>query len=422
MKVLEYGRDDLKPVLERPGVDYSAVFDTVRPIIAAVRSEGDAALKAYTKKFDGVELDSLRVTEEEIEGAYSGLDVKLLKALEHAYDNIRSFHAVQYQSVEEEWMYMVEDGVVVGERVAPLDSVGCYVPGGRASYPSTVLMTVTPAKIAGVKRVVVVSPPPISGVVLAACRITGVDEVYRVGGAQAIAALAHGTKSIKPVCKIVGPGNKYVTAAKMLVYGAVDIDLPAGPSEIMVLADGLADPWFIAADFLAQAEHDPDAHCVLATDSAKLAGEVKGAVEREVKYSKKVEIISKSLENLTIIKTTTLDEAIEFANQYAPEHLEIHTRNPEDDARKIRNAGAIFIGPYSPVAAGDYASGGNHVLPTGGAARYSSQLSVRDYLKSTSIQNITKAGLQELAATITALAEAEGLLEHKKSVEKRFKY
>jgi histidinol dehydrogenase len=422
MDILYYGKDNLDSVLQRQGVDYNSAFGVVRPIVEAVWSKGDRALIEYTREFDKVELDSLKVGKTEVDAALKRLDPKVVKSIERAHANIQSLHTVQYKSVAGDWMYMVEDGVVVGERFTALESVGCYVPGGRAAYPSTVLMTVTPAKIVGVKRVVVVSPPPISDAVLAACRITGVDEVYSVGGAQAIAALAYGTDSIRAVDKIVGPGNNYVTAAKMLVYGLVDVDMPAGPSEVMIIADSLADPWFIASDVLAQAEHDPNAQCVLVTDSVNLAKEVWEAVEGQKKNSEKIEIISKSLQNFKIIKTYSICEAVEFANQYAPEHLEIHTKNAEEDAAGIRNAGAVFIGPYSPVAAGDYASGGNHVLPTGGAARYSSQLSVRDFIKSTSIQNITKKGLEGISETVTTLAELEGLTEHKKSIEKRFKY
>ncbi len=419
MRVLEYGGDDLKPVLERSAVDYAAILDDVKEIVEGVRSRGDRALFEYTLKFDGVELKKLQVSTKQVEEAYSRTDDAVVKALKHAHSNVKSFHEMQLQGMEDEWEYMVEEGVTVGERIMPLESVGCYVPGGRAAYPSTVLMTVAPAKIAGVERVVVVSPPEVKDSVLAACKIAGVDEIYSVGGAQAVAALAYGTESIKPVHKIVGPGNKYVTVAKMLVYGTVDVDMPAGPSEVLIVADDSADQEFIAADVLAQAEHDPSAQCVLVTDSAELTGSVTEEVKKEAGISKKIEIISKSLENFTIIKTKSVDESLAFANDYAPEHIEIMTKNAEKDSKKIRNAGALFIGPYSPVAAGDYASGGNHVLPTGGAARFSSQLSVREYLKSMSVQKITREGLEKLGTTISILAETEGLTEHRKSVEKR---
>jgi len=278
--------------------------------------------------------------------------------------------------------------------------VGCYVPGGRAPYPSTVLMTALPARIAGVGRIVVCSPPEVSDGILAACKIAGVDEVYRVGGAQAIAALAYGTETIKPVNKIIGPGNVYVMAAKMLVYGKVGIDNPAGPSEILIIADKSAKPQFIQADLLAQEEHDPDAQAVVVTDSKKLAD---------------------GINNSTVVLTKTISECIEFANDYAPEHLEIMCRNPEKVSQKIRNAGAIFLGDYSPVAAGDYCSGGNHVLPTAGAAKFSSRLGVDDFLRKVSVQNLSKEGLERLKNSIEKLSDAEGFKAHRDSVRARFK-
>ena len=419
MRTLQYGKDDLKAVVERQGLDYSSTVGYVKGIVDSVRKNGDRALLEYTQKFDNVELGSVIVTKEEINRAHRRLGKETLTALEVASRNIRKLHIVQYKNIKKEWICGVSPGVKVGERITPLESVGCYVPGGRAAYPSTVLMTCVPAKIAGVKRIVVVSPPPIPDSVLAACKIADVDEVYRVGGAHAIAALAYGTESIKPVDKVVGPGNKYVTAAKMLVYGAVDIDMPAGPSEVLVIADDTADPGFIASDIMAQAEHDPNAQCILVTTSVRVADKVGYIVGREMMTSEKREILFKSLENFTIVLVKSLAEAVEFANQYAPEHLEIQTKKADVVGRKIVNAGAVFIGPYSPVAAGDYASGANHVLPTSGAARFSSPLSIRDFLKYTSIQKITKDGLKKLAQTITTLAQREGLTEHRRSVERR---
>ncbi|MBD3388530.1 MAG: histidinol dehydrogenase [Candidatus Altiarchaeales archaeon] len=419
MKTFEYGKDDLEIVLRRDSPDYSGLLDYVAGIVKDVRRRGDRALLEYTEKFDKVKLDSLRVGEEQIQEAYSRVDISVIEALEHAHSNIESLHTAQYQRVDSEWSMVVEDGVTAGERMTPVSSVGCYVPGGRAAYPSTLLMTATPAEVVGVERVVVASPPPISDVVLAACKVVGVDEVYMVGGPHGIAALAYGTESVSKVDKIVGPGNKYVTAAKMLVYGEVDIDMPAGPSEVLIVADDSADPEFIASDVMAQAEHDPDAKCVLVTDSKSLVGAVKSLVETQKTSSKRIEIISKSIDNFSIIKTKSISDSLRFANDYAAEHVEIIAKSPDDLSKKIVNAGAIFIGPYSPVAAGDYASGGNHVLPTGGAARFSSQLSVRDYLKSTSVQKITRKGLKSLSKTIRTLAEEEGLMEHSKSVEKR---
>jgi histidinol dehydrogenase len=419
MRVLEYGKDDLKAVMSRAGVDYHDIWGIVGKIVDSVKSGGDDALREWTKKLDGVGNASIRIAPEELEAAYERTEKAVINALETAHMNIKAVHKAQLGAMKKEWTLKVAEGVLVGERMTPIMSVGCYVPGGRASYPSTVLMTATPAKMAGVKRVVVASPPRISDTVLAACRIAGVDEVYQAGGAQAIAALAYGTETIAAVSKIVGPGNRYVTAAKMQVYGQVAVDMPAGPSEILVIADGSADPVIVAADVLAQAEHDPAAQCVVATDSKRLAEAVAAEVERGANNSGRREILGKSLENFTILMTASTEESVRFANDYAPEHLEIHTAKPGAVAEKILNAGAIFIGPYSAVAAGDYASGGNHVLPTSGAAKYSGQLSVRDFLKSTSIQRITRDGLKKLAPSILALAQQEGLTEHRKSIEKR---
>ncbi len=419
MRRLELAKDDISPVLKRSAIDYGGAFDAAQKIISAVKGKGDSALRELSVKFDRQSPKSFRVSEKDINAAYERTDKKTLSALKNAHKNIKRFHAKQYANSVLNWSLEISPGVFAGEKTSAIDSVGCYVPGGRAAYPSTVLMTVTPAKIAGVGRVVVVSPPPIPDVVLAAAKIAGADEIYSVGGAQAIAALAYGTKSIKPVSKIVGPGNKYVTAAKMLVYGTVDIDMPAGPSEILVIADETSNPEYIASDILAQAEHDPNAQCVMTCTDQRVIDSVYEHVRRGIASSDKRGIISESQKNIHLIKTISAKESIGFANMYCAEHLEVHTRNPESVAKKITCAGAIFIGPYSPVAAGDYASGGNHVLPTGGAARFSSQLSVRDYMKSTSVQRITKKGLLKLSKTIIALAEAEGLVEHSLSIRLR---
>jgi histidinol dehydrogenase len=419
MKLMEYGKDDLEAVIARPGLDYSQTLPYVKEIVDTVRKRKDASLFEYTKKFDSAEIQHLRIPDEQINSALGRIDKKTTAAIKAACKNISLLHKKQFHQISKEWMTQVDDGVFVGERMTALASVGCYVPHGVVPYPSTVLMTVIPAKIAGVKRVVVASPPPIPDIILAACKIAGADEVYQVGGAQAIAALAYGTESITPVSKIVGPGNRYVQAAKMLVFGTVAIDMPAGPSEILIIADEKADPAFITIDILAQAEHSHDAQCLLVTNSAKLAQDVKLLIEAESEKSTKKELLQRSLANFTIVNTRSVAESIAFANEYAPEHLEIHTQKAGSVAKKISNAGAIFIGPYTPNAAGDYASGGNHVLPTSAAARFSSQLSVRDFLKSTSLQRITKAGLRRLAPTVMTLAQAEGLTEHKHSVEIR---
>jgi histidinol dehydrogenase len=406
MKILSL--EDRKRVLElvkRSTVDFTSAAGISLGIINEVRRRGDEALAEYTKKFDEFDLNenNLKVSREEINAAVKRLDKNLMKALKHAHRNITRFHTQQLKGIKKKLEVKVEGGVNVGEKIDAIDSVGCYVPGGRASYPSTVLMTSIPAKVAGVRRIIVASPPEVSDAVLAACQICGVDEVYRIGGAQAIGALAYGTKSIKPVSKIVGPGNKYVLAAKSLVYGTVDIDMPAGPSEVLIIADQTANPDLVSADLWAQAEHDPDAQCVLITNSKKLLDEVS----------------TQAPANSAGLLALSIGDCVDFANEYAPEHLEVLTKNARKIAGKIKNAGAIFIGPYSPVAAGDYASGGNHVLPTGGAAKFSSPLSVRDFLKTTSVQEISKDGLKKLGTTIKTLAEAEGLEKHKASTEKR---
>lgn len=408
MKILRYSKGDkkLEPVLRRSKIDLSKASSVSSKILRDVKAGGDEALFNYTKKFDRFNLNkkNIRVSIGDVRKAAGRVDRKLLGALRHANKNISKYHTQQLRNIKKSWSIPVEPGVTVGEKNLPIDSVGCYVPGGRAAYPSTVLMTCIPAKVAGVKRIAVVSPPPIPDSILAACSICGVSEVYQVGGAQAVGALAYGTESVKRVSKIVGPGNKYVMAAKNIVYGVVDVDMPAGPSEVLIIADDAANPDFVSADLRAQAEHDPDAQCVLVTASRKLLNAVaKKAPKKSVG-----------------ILTGNIRDCIAFANSYAPEHLEIITKNPRSVAEKIANAGAIFIGPYSPVAAGDYATGGNHVLPTGGAARFSSSLSVRDFLKVSSVQEISRSGLAKLALTIQTIAESEGLDAHKKSVVKRF--
>ena len=428
MKVTDYFG---KPVLDierasHVGIYSSSDFDTIAVVSSIIRDvieNKDKALIEYTKKFDKYDLTSknIRVTKEELKAAYSRVDRSLIAALEHAHKNIKKFHTEQYNTIKRSWATETQAGVLIGERTIPLESIGAYIPGGRATYPSTVLMTCTPAKVAGVKRVVVISPPPISDAILVACHICEVDEIYRVGGAQAIAALAAGTQSVQRVDKIVGPGNKYVNTAKLSVYGMVDIDMPAGPSEIMIIADGLANPKMVASDLLAQAEHDPDARCVLITESKDLELEIRKEIELQKTRLLRISIIQKSLEkNFLVCRTKSVDESVDVANMLAPEHLEIITENAETIAEKIKNAGTVFVGQYSPVSAGDYASGSNHVLPTGMAARFSSSLGVRDYLKSFTTQRITKQGLFALKKTIETLASAESLDAHAQSVRKRF--
>ena len=419
MKTYSFEKDDLTPLLERAGTDYSEATEAASSIMEDVRARGDAALREYTKKYDGVDITELRVTADEVAEAVADVPPDLLDAIDAAAFNIAKVHKAQLAAIEKKWFTKVVPGVEVGERLNPIESVGCYVPGGLAAYPSTVLMTAIPAAIAGVKRIAVASPPNIPPAVLAACHAAGVGEIYRMGGAQAIAALAYGTETVKPVKKIVGPGNKYVTAAKTLAYGTVDIDMPAGPSEVLIIADGAANPSFIAADILAQAEHDPNAQCILVTDSKELAKKVKKEVVDLAKNSEKKKILKESLKNAAIVLTADIDQAVEFSNQHAPEHLEINTADPVQIEERCVNAGAVFVGPWSCVAAGDYASGGNHVLPTSSTAKFAGQLSVRDFLKSQSIQKITEQGLKGLSPTIITIAEHEGLTEHAKSISRR---
>ncbi|ODS42410.1 MAG: histidinol dehydrogenase [Candidatus Altiarchaeales archaeon IMC4] len=422
MQVIEYGNKGEGKTVKRAVVDTGHVMDRVRLIVNAVMERGDCALYDYTGKFDGYILtgDNIRVAQNEIDEAYSRAGRATIMALKHARRNIKKFHMQQLGSIRKSWKTKTDEGIEIKSRAVPIESVGCYVPGGRASYPSTVLMTCIPARVCGVKRIVVVSPPPISDEVLTAAKICGVDEIYRVGGAQAITALAYGTEKIRPVDKIIGPGNAYVTAAKMLVYGTVDIDMPAGPSEVLIIADESANPRFVAADILAQAEHDPNSLCVLATDSRALCKKVESEIEEQRPKLKRSEIIGKALENFRVVLTQDIAHAVDFANDYAPEHLEVMTKNPQGVAGKIRNAGAVFIGHYSPVPAGDYASGGNHVLPTGGAAKFASGLNVTDFLKFTSQQRITREGLKKIRKTVTKLAQKEGLDAHARAVEVRF--
>jgi histidinol dehydrogenase len=424
MKLIKYSdKKKVNEVVERSAPDLETATAVSKQIMEDVRERGDAAVIGYTKKFDRVQLTekNIRVSRKEILQATKRVDRELLSALKHAHRNIGRFHSEQMKRIDKRWNVRIEEGVSVGEKTAPIDSVGCYVPGGRASYASTVLMNCIPAKAAGVRRVVVASPPPISDAILAAAGICGVDEVYRMGGAQAVAALTYGTETIQKVDKIVGPGNVYVMAAKMLAFGKVGIDMPAGPSEVLILADDSTDMKLIAADVLAQAEHDPNARCVVVTNSEKAVRKTRKEISRQLSSLKTKKTAEQSLEHATFILTKSLKESVDFANQYAPEHLEVLTADPEKAAEKIRNAGAVFVGAYSPVAAGDYCSGGNHVLPTAGAARFASPLSVRDFLKTTSIQKITEKGLGSLCETIAKLADTEGFPAHKNSVGKRFK-
>jgi histidinol dehydrogenase len=389
----------------------------VKKIAEDVKKTGDRALIRYTKKFDKIALtkNKIQVNEKDIKDAYKKVNPKIINSLKVAAINISRYAKYQLPC---EWKKKINEGIIVGQVVRPLDSVGCYVPGGNYPLVSSVLMTVVPAKIAGVKEIIVCCPK-ITKEILAACDIAGADKVFRVGGAQAIAAMAYGTETIPKVNKIVGPGNVYVTAAKKYVYGDVGIDFLAGPSEIMIIAEK-ANPEFIAADMLAQAEHDVMASAILATPSISLAKKVKQEIEKQIKNLKTKAIAKKSLENFgVIVVVNNIDEAFEFVNEFAPEHLEIMTYD-ENVLSKVRNAGAVFLGDYSPEAAGDYCSGPNHVLPTQGVARFRAGLSVMDFLKMPTFQRLTKGGLEAIKNAITDIAELEGLDAHSKSIKKRF--
>ena len=423
MEIIKYREDDLSELIKRSEQDVNNVLGIVSDILENVRLNGDSAVCGYTEEFDGVSIDDLKVSQDEIKEAYDTLDSELLDALKNAAENIERFHRKQIPS---EWSMEVNPGITAGQIVRPINSVGCYIPGGRAAYPSSILMTVIPAKIAGVKKVVCVTPPQKDGkildAILVAADIAGADEIYKVGGAQAIGALAFGTESVPQVEKIVGPGNIFVTAAKKLVYGQVDIEFPAGPSEVLILADESANPEFLATDILAQAEHDPNASCFLVTDSEDLAVKVDEFVQKLTLEAPRQEIIEESLsKNGKIIVTDNFDDAVYVTNEYAPEHLIISSKDDDEVLSHIMNAGSIFLGSYSPVAAGDYGSGTNHVLPTGGGAKMYSGLSTEAFIKKPTVQKITKEGLKELSKTSVPIAEYEGFYAHANSFKTRLR-
>ena len=393
------------------------VEDTVREIVENVRQNGDAAIRELAKKFDHVDLDSIAVSRDEIEAAYEQVSPELVEELENSAYNIQRFHEMQMPPGL--WLREVEPGITLGVKSTPLERVGCYIPGGRASYPSTVLMTVIPARVAGVDEVVMCTPAPINPLTLVAADIAGVDEIYKTGGAQAIAAMALGTESIEPVQKIVGPGNVFVTGAKMMLRNKVEIDFPAGPSEIGVLADETAVPEYLAADLIAQAEHDPSSASLLVTCDPDLPDRTWAIMEKMIEKAPRKEIINKALDNSGYIIAEDMDLAVEIMNGIAPEHLSIQVKDPLDTLSKVRNGGSIFVGPYTPVAAGDYASGTNHVLPTAGHAATCSGLNVAHFMKTSTVQYLTQEGLANLASTIETLATTEGLHAHCESVKVR---
>ena len=414
----------LEDLLKRSPNSYGQYEASVQSILNEVKEKKDEAVFAFTRKFDGAEIsaDNILVTEAEIEEAYQEVDASLLDVIRKARNNIENFHAKQRQN---SWFDSKPDGTILGQKVTPLQRVGVYVPGGKAVYPSSVLMNVMPAKVAGVDEITMVTPPGKEGKIspntLVAAKEAGVDKIYKVGGAQAIGALAYGTESIPKVDKIVGPGNIYVALAKKAVYGHVSIDSIAGPSEILVIADETANPRYVAADLLSQAEHDELASAILVTTSEELAKAVSNEVDGFLKVLSRSEIIAKSLDNYGyILIADTMDDVIDVANEIASEHLEIQTKNPFEVMTKIRNAGAIFIGEYASEPLGDYFAGPNHILPTNGTAKFFSPLSVDDFVKKSSIISYSKDALSRVHKDIEAFAKAEQLTAHANSVHVRF--
>ena len=414
--------DDIRCfLLGRSSIDIKSAKDTVTRIIEDVKRDGDESLKKYTEVFDHVKLDTFRVTKEEIDDAKRTIDQDLVSKIKQQIEYSKMFHKMQ---VCKDWKCEIDKGIVLGEKYTPIESVGLYVPGGRAVYPTVLQILAVPAKIAGVPRVAVCTPPnrdgEISEPVLVTASLLGIDEIYKVGGAQAIAALAYGTASIKPVKKIVGPGNIYVSCAKLLVFGKVDIDMFAGPSEVLIIADSSANPIFVVADMLARCEHDPNASAVLLTNSRELAANVKTEITRQFPGLKRQGIIKKSLAKYSaIVISDDWDAIIDFTNEYAPEHLEIMVEEPWGMLPKIVNAGSIFLGDYAPVAVGDYASGTNHVLPTGQYAKMFSPVGVETFQKKSEFQYITRNGLKTLDPIIRKISEVEGLDAHYNSVKVR---
>ncbi|MBQ6525724.1 MAG: histidinol dehydrogenase [Clostridia bacterium] len=420
MKIYRYGEVSNDEIFARPDMK-TGVEDVVADIIANVRAKGDAALFEYCRKFDRADLTTLEVSEAEIDEAFDVIG-DFRRVLERASANIRKFHEKQLRN---SFIINDEDGIVMGQKVIPMDKAGLYVPGGTAAYPSTVLMDAVPAKIAGVGELVITTPPGPDGkvnpYVLAAAKVAGVDRILKVGGAQAIAALAYGTETVPKVDKIVGPGNAFVAEAKKQVYGVVSIDMIAGPSEVLCVADAKSDPRHVAADLLAQAEHDKNASAVLVTDSMELAEQVAAEVDRQLETLPRTEIASVSIENNgKIIVADDLKQAIDIANEIAPEHLELHMDNPFDYLDAVRHAGSIFMGRNCPEPLGDYFAGPNHTLPTLGTARFSSPLSVDDFVKKTQYTYYTREALSRVYEDIADFADHEGLHGHARSIRSRF--
>lgn len=416
-------KKEIDLLLNRSQLEFGDVNDSVEEIVLDVRENKDKALIEYTEKFDGVKIENIQVTAEEIEEAYNSCNKELLDSLIEARDNIWDYHSKQLNN---SWMDTSKSGQILGQIHTPIEKVGLYVPGGTAPYPSTVLMSAVPAKVAGVEEIVMVTPPQkdgkVSANILAAAKIAGVDKIFKVGGAQAIAALAFGTETIPKVYKVVGPGNIYVAIAKRMVYGFVDIDMIAGPSEILVIADHRANPEYVAADLLSQAEHDTLASSILITTSEKLAEEVKEEIKKQTEVLSRKEIIKESLRDFgAIIVAKDLKEAVKLSNEIAPEHLEVMVENPFELLPEIKNAGAIFLGDYSAEPLGDYFAGPNHTLPTSSTAKFYSPLSTDDYIKKSSLIYYNKEKLQKHGEKIMTIANSEGLTAHANSIKVRMK-
>ena len=421
ISIMKYGEVENSELFSRENLSAN-VEETVAEIIENVKTNGDKALFEYCEKFDGVTLSSLVVTEEEIDKAFETVEPEFIAVLEEAAENIRKFHSAQ---VRNSFIINDKNGVVMGQKIIPLDRVGLYVPGGTAAYPSTVLMDSIPAKIAGCPELFMVTPPSKDGSVrpeiLAATKIAGVDKIYKIGGAQAVAALAYGTETVKKVDKIVGPGNAFVAEAKKQVFGRVAIDMIAGPSEILIVADGSCNPKFVAADMLSQAEHDKNATAVLVTDDGDFAKKVSEQLELQIPALPRAEIARASIDNNgKIIVAENLLSAIDIANEIAPEHLELCVDNPFDYLDRIRHAGSIFMGKNCPEALGDYFAGPNHTLPTSGTAKFSSPLSVDDFVKKSQYTYFTADALERVAGKVALFAEKEGLSAHARSATVRF--
>lgn len=425
IKKLEKGEEKelISSIKERQNKENIEVVKIVKEILNEVKCQGDKALRDFTKKFDKVDIEDFLVSKEEIEEAFNNADDELKKALEESKENITNYHEIQKKHG---YIYTKDLGIYMGQRIIPLESVGVYVPGGTAAYPSSVLMNVIPAKVAGVKEIIMVTPPDKEGKInpniLVAAKIAKVDKIYKVGGAQAIAALCYGTESIKSVSKVVGPGNAYVTEAKKQVFGNIGIDMMAGPSEILIIADENANPRFIAADLMSQAEHDIKASSILVTTSLSIANKVKEELEVQIKDLERCEIIRKSLNDYgKIIIAENIDSAIELANLIAPEHLELLVEKPMEQLNKVKNAASVFIGEYTPEPVGDYFGGTNHVLPTCGTAKFSSPLSVDDFVKKSSYLYYSKEAILRDGNKIIKIAQEEGLTAHGNAVKVRLK-